>query len=99
MLRELEVVILLLAILHRPPLRAEFARFVALLVGEELLLPHRVMAGLLVLVDLAFVEKPLQNAADTALVEVIRRRRPAIVLHVELPPQRHELRRYPVHER
>ena len=49
------------------PTRAELAIGAAFLVGEELLLAHAVVAGLLVLVDFPFVPKPLQDALHAVL--------------------------------
>src|SRR5436309_2377549 len=41
------------------------------------------MAGLFVLVDLALIEKPLQNSSNNFLVTIADRLRPFVVLHVE----------------
>src|SRR5207249_648398 len=86
-LTELKVVIFLFAKLDLPPLRAEFAVGTTFLVSKKLLLTNRVIPGLFVLVDLAFIEEPLQNSSNDFLVAITDRLRPVVVLHVELFPE------------
>ena len=87
MLAELEVVIFFFAKLDLPPLRAEFAVGTAFLVSQELFLTNGVIAGLFVLVDLAFIEEPLQNSLNDFLVPVTGGLCPVVVLHVEFFPE------------
>src|SRR3954451_9997733 len=91
MLRESEVVVLLLAIFDLTPLRPEFAVRTALLVGKELFLANAVVSPLLRLVELILVEQPLQNFLNTIIVTLLGSCGPAIVFLVQLLPKRHEL--------
>ena len=56
-------------------------------------LTNRVVAGLFVLVDLAFIEKPLQNALNDFLVPVARCLGPVVVSDIKLFPKIDELLR------
>src|SRR3954469_8298233 len=87
-LLELEVVIFFLAKFELPPFGTEFAVGPALLIGQELFLTNTVVAGLFILVDLAFVVETLQHSLHTFLVQRFRRSRPAIVAHIKLFPER-----------
>ena len=106
-LSEAEVEVLLVALLDDAPLGAELPVGAALLVREELLLPHAVKSALRLFVNppalarrgVLVVPELLQIRAHTFFVERVGRRRPSAVFHVELLPQRGEFLRDAVHIR
>src|SRR5215472_3785723 len=91
MLTQSEIIVFLLTKFDLPPLRSELTVRAAFFVREELFLPNRVIAGLFVLVDLAFIKKALQNSLNNFFVSIARCLRPAVVLHVEFLPEINKL--------
>src|SRR5207245_677737 len=65
---QFEVIIFFFAKLELAPLRSEFAIWTAFFVGKKLFLSNAVVAGLFVLVDLAFIEQALQHSLHDFLV-------------------------------
>ena len=92
-LAEFEIIIFFFAKLDLPPFRPEFAVGAAFLIGQELFLANGVITGLFVLVDLSFVEKPLQNSLHDFLVAIPGRLRPVVVLHIQFFPEIEKLLR------
>ena len=84
MLVELEVIILFFAKFDLSPFGPELSIRPAFLVGQELFLANRVIAGLFVLVDLAFIEEPLQNSLNDFLVSVTCCLGPLVVFHIQV---------------
>src|ERR1051326_4206208 len=65
-LAEFEIIIFFLAKLDLPPLKPELAVGAAFFIGEELFLTNRVIARLLIFVDLSFVEQALRSEEHTS---------------------------------
>ena len=91
--RKAEIPILFLDEDHLAPFRTKLPLGIALLVGEELLLPHAVVPAVPRLVEIALVVQLLQHGLHRADVTRVGRLGPTVISNVELGPERLELRR------
>src|SRR5207247_4436032 len=84
---QLEIIIFFFAEFDLTPLRSKVAVRSAFFVSQKLFLANRVVPGLFVLVDLAFVEKALQHSLHDAFVTISGGLGPRVVFHIKLLPK------------
>ena len=84
---EFEIPVFLLDLDNLTPLRAEISRLIAVALLEELLLPHRVVAGVGFFVELALMLEIGEDCTHAGLVARVGGFRPTVVIDAEFFPK------------